>query len=169
MHETISAFLLFCQTLGAIIGVVAVVVGESAYILAMRDGRIDEAERAHLHIIARGLRFGMLVILVASLGLVIESYNMRTAPQPALTTDYWNFVALAVVVTGVTWALSRRLVTFAIGSAVIFTGWIFLAFASMDKLSGTAFGSMIALFVVSSAVVYGILRYVRMLSSQNTA
>ena len=61
-------FLVFCQALGASVGAVTVIWGEFMYIRAMKDGEIDVAERAHLNIIAKGLRFGMTLLLLASFG-----------------------------------------------------------------------------------------------------
>ena len=43
--------LVYAQALGAVIGVVTVVWGELAYMRAMKDGKVDTAERAHLKII----------------------------------------------------------------------------------------------------------------------
>src|SRR3989344_2415964 len=100
-------FLLFCQAFGALVGAVMSVWGELAYIRDMRDGKIDTAERAHLNIIARGLRFGMTLILLASLGLVVVAYTSRAALQPALTPSYWTLIMLALLVIGMSWALSR--------------------------------------------------------------
>ena len=115
------SFLLFCQALGASIGAVMTLWSEFAYLSAMRDGKIDVAERKHLDIIARGLRFGMTLLLLASLGLVVTAYTLHAAPQPALTPAYWVLILLALLIIGISWALSRRHVSFALGSAIIFT------------------------------------------------
>lgn len=156
-------FLIFCQAFGAVVGAVTAVWGELAYIRAMKDGKIDHAERAHLAQIGRGLRFGMVLILVASLGLVVAAYAENRVPQPALSASYWMLVALALLVTGVTWALSRKKISFALGSALVFTGWWFLVFLTLGKLPALTFGAAAALFVVSTAILYGVLRYLRFL------
>ena len=49
---TLTSFLVFCQALGASIGAFTAVWSELAYVRAMRDGKIDVAERAHLRSIA---------------------------------------------------------------------------------------------------------------------
>src|SRR3989344_2554528 len=89
----------------------------------MRDGTVDSAERAHLNIIAHGLRYGMALLLLASLGLVVASYTQHAALQPALSPTYWTFIAFAFVVIGVSWALSRRRLSFPLCSATLFTAW----------------------------------------------
>ena len=117
------SFLVFCQALGASVGALTALWSEFAYVRAMRDGKIDVAERAHLDIIAKGLRFGMALLLLASLGLVIVAYVVRAIPQPALTPSYWTLIVLALLVIGVSLALSRRRISFTLGSAIVFTAW----------------------------------------------
>ena len=114
------SFLVFCQALGAFSGAFAAVWGELAYIRAMKDGKIDTAERAHLTIIANGLRFGMLLILLSSFGLVVVAYALHAALQPALSVSYWTLIVLTILIIGVSWALSRRRISFALGSAIVF-------------------------------------------------
>ncbi|MBI4065585.1 hypothetical protein HY412_00115 [Candidatus Kaiserbacteria bacterium] len=152
-------FLVFCQALGASVGAVTTLWGEFAYIRAMRDGKIDVAERAHLDIIAKGLRFGMTLLLLASLGLVITAYTLHVAPQPALTPAYWILILLALLIIGISWALSRRHISFALGSAIIFTSWWFLSYLTLGWLPELSFGSAIALLVVATAIIYGLFHY----------
>ena len=157
-------FLAFCQALGALIGAATSVWGELAYLRDMRDGKIDAAERAHLDILARGLRFGMTLLLLSSLGLVIAAYASRAPLQSALTPGYWTLLALALLVVGVSWALSRRHVSFAFGSAALFTAWWFLAYLTLGLLPPLSFGSAVALLVVATALMYALLHYVRTLA-----
>ena len=167
---TLVSFLLFCQALGASIGAVMTLWSEFAYIKVMRlpvqagDGKIDVAERAHLDIIAKGLRFGMTLLLLASLGLVVTAYTLNVAPQPALTPAYWVLILLALLIIGISWALSRRHVSFALGSAVIFTSWWFLSYLTLGWLSPLTFGSTIALLVVATVVTYALFYYIRLLA-----
>ncbi len=160
----VVTLLVFFQALGAIMGAVSAVLGELAFIRAMRDGRIDHAERAHLDHIARGLRFGMLLLLVASFGLVVEAYFHAAAIQPALTASYWTLVLLALLVIYASWALSRGRISFALGSAVVFTGWWFLAYLALGFFPELTFGAAVALYVVAVAIFYGLLRYARFLT-----
>ena len=158
------AFIIFCQALGALIGAFAVIWGELAYLRAMRDGRIDHAERAHLHAIAHGLRFGMTLLLLASLALIIVEYLAHAAVQPGLTPGYWMLMAFAALVVYVSWALSRGRISFALGSAIAFTGWWFLAYLTLGLLPPLSFGATVGFFVVATAIFYAILQYARMLA-----
>jgi hypothetical protein len=157
-------FLLFCQAFGAVIGIITAIWGEFAYIHAMHDGKLDVAERAHLSVIARGLRFGMTLLLLSSLGLVIISFALQGALQPAMTASYWIFIALALLVIVTSWALSRRKVSFALGSAAVLTAWWLLAYLTLGQLPTLSFTSAIALYVILTAVIYAVLRYIRVLA-----
>jgi len=162
-------FLLFCQAFGAFIGAFAAICGEIAYILAMRDGEIDTAERAHLRFIGKGLRFGMTLLLLASLGLVITSFVLHGTVQPAMTASYWIFSLLILLVIGISWALARKQISFALGSAISFAAWCFLTYLTLGLLPMISFSAALALFIVSVAVFYSALYYIRLLALGSTA
>ncbi len=155
--------LVFCQALGALIGAFSAVWSELAYVRMMRDGRIDHAERAHLDYIGHGLRWGMSLLFLASFGLVIVSYLVEAAVQPALTTQYWLLIMLGLLVTTVSWALSRKQISFKLGTALAFTGWWFLVFLTLGQMPMLSFGAVIAFFVVATAIFYALLHYARLL------
>ncbi len=156
--------LIFCQALGASVGAAAAIFGELAYVRSMRDGKIDAAERAHLDGLARGLRFGMLLLLVASFALVIAAYASHASLQPALTASYWTLMALALLIIGVSFALSRRRIPFALGSAAVFAAWWFLVYLTLGQLPALSFGAAAALYVVAAALLYAMLHYARLLA-----
>ncbi|MFA5998074.1 MAG: hypothetical protein WC814_01680 [Candidatus Paceibacterota bacterium] len=162
---TLVPLLVFCQALGASIGALTAVWSELAYVKAMRDGQLDRAERAHLDSIAHGLRYGMVLLLLASLGLVIVAYTRQATFQPALTASYWILTVLALLVIGVSWALSRRRISFALGSAIVFTAWWFLAYLSLGWLPSLSFGAAVMSFIVATAIFYALLSYARLLAS----
>lgn len=151
------------QALGAFIGAGMAIWSELAYIRAMRDGKIDAAERTHLEALGKGLRFGMTLLLLSSLGLVIVDYELGLSPQPALSASYWMLIVLALLIIGISWALSRRFVSFALGSAVIFSSWWFLVFLTIGQLPATSFGAAIFLLLVATALFYALLAYTRFL------
>lgn len=158
-------FLIFCQALGACIGAFAALWSEISYVLALHDGKIDAAERAHLRAIGKGLTFGMTILLLASLALIIVSYTLHGALQPALTASYWIFIMLALLIIGVSWALARKKISFAMSSAISFTAWWFLVYLTLGLLPFASFVSAFALFVILVAVCYAVLYYVRLLAS----
>lgn len=169
--EDFVTFFVFCQALGASVGAITTLWGEFAYIRAMQDGKIDVAERAHMNIIARGLRFGMTLLLLSSLGLVVFAYAMQSMPQPALTPTYWTLIMLSILIIGISLALSRKKISFAFGSAIIFTAWWFLSYLTLGLLPVNSFSSVVALLVIATAVTYALFYYIRMLArhySKNT-
>lgn len=155
--------LILCQALGAIIGAFMAVWGEIAYVRAMRDGKVDVAERSHLMHIGHGLRFGMSLLLLASLVLVIVAYMLQVAPQPGLSTSYWILITLALLTIAVSWALSRGRISFAFGSATIFTSWWFLVYLTFGIFPLLSFGAVAAFFVVATGISYALLTSARFL------
>lgn len=163
MHALVP-FLIFCQAFGAFIGAFTAVWSEIAYLRAMRNGTIDVAERAHLDVIAHGLRFGMTLLLLSSFALVVTDYVLRVSFQPALSPSYWTSILLALLIIGVSWTLSRHRISFALGSAIIFAAWWFLAFLTIGQIPVLSFGAAVALFVLATAIFYAILQYGRFLA-----
>ena len=47
---------------------------------------------------ARGLRYGMSLLLLSSLGLVIVAYMLDFSVQPAVTASYWILIILAFII-----------------------------------------------------------------------
>ena len=155
--------LVFCQALGALVGAFSAVWSELAYVWAIRDGHIDHVERVHLGYIGHGLRWGMSLLFLSSFGLVVVSYLLEAATQPALTTQYWLLIMLGLLVTTASWALSRKQVSFKLGTAVTFTGWWFLVFLTLGQMPVLSFGASIAFFVIATAIFYALLHYARLL------
>ncbi|MBI3572555.1 hypothetical protein HY091_03455 [Candidatus Kaiserbacteria bacterium] len=161
---TLAAILVSLQALGAIVGVVGVMWGEMSYVRAMKDGAIDTAERIHLSHIARALRFGMMLLLLASLGLVVLAFSAHAPLQPAEQSAYWIEMLLALLIIFLSYALSRRKVSFALGSASIFSAWWFLALLAFGQLPSLTLGAAIALYLIATGILYGLLWYARMLA-----
>jgi len=161
--EVFTTLLVGLQAVGAVLGAVSAVLAELAYVRAMRDGHIERAERRHIDVLARGLYWGMTLLLVASLALVVLAYRTGASVQPALTSSYWSFIGLALLVTTLSWALSRKRVSFGLGSAAIFMAWWFLAYLTLGRFPPLSFGASIALYVVATGAFYGLLCLLRYL------
>lgn len=151
------------QAIGAIIGAGGSVISELVYVKAVQDGRISGAERAHLAIVARGLRIGMLLLLLGSIALVALDYVFQLPMQPALTAEYWLLMTLALTIIGVTWALSKRRLPFWLGSAAAFVGWWFAALLTVGRLPELGYGGTLAAYLVTTGIVAGLFAYARML------
>src|SRR3989344_2544373 len=157
----IALFLVTLQALGTLIGAFFALRGEIAYLGAMHDGNVDEAEKSHLDHLASGLWYGMTLVMAASSGLIVIAYRLGGEIQPAETSSYWSFIALVLVVTLATWALSRSHLSFSFGSAAVFTGWWFLLYLAVGKLPTVSFGASAALFIVATVLFWGLLHYLR--------
>lgn len=157
----IIPLLIIFQGLGALGGAFSAVWAEIAYLRAIRDGKIDAAERRHLAVIAHSLRFGMSLLLLSSFGLVLIAYLMDLSIQPAVTESYWLLIGLALVTIATTWALSRKLVSFRLGSAVVFTAWWFLAYLTFGFFPTLSLLQSIALVVTAGVSFYLILSMIR--------
>lgn len=153
--------LLSLQAFGALFGAVSAVWGEIAYIRAHQDGLIDQAERAHLERIALGLRFGMLTLLLSSFGLIVVSYMLGVTTPPGLSVGYWLLVCLALLTVWASWALSRKRISFDIGSAVVFSAWWTLFYLSSGLLPPLSLGAAVAVCVVVTVLFYLLLRMMR--------
>ena len=158
------SFIVFCQALGALVGAGSTVWGELAYIRAMRDGKIDHAEHQHLRAIAHGLRWGMTLLLIASFALVVVAYLSHSGAQPAVTASYWTLITFALLIVYVSWALSRKHLSFALGSAIAFTAWWFLAYLTIGLMPALSFSATVAFFIIATGIFYAILQYARMLA-----
>ncbi len=159
--DALASLLVFIQSLGAVTGILFSALGEYFYVKAVRDGRVDAAERLHLLTASRGVRYGMTLVVLASFGLVITDYVRDVAVQPALTAEYWVFMTLTLTVIGFSWALSRKYVSRTLGSAITLSGWIFLVYMTLTRESVLSFGSVIALYAITTALLYAALHYFR--------
>lgn len=151
------------QAIGAIIGAGGAVLGELSYFRAIRDGRIDRAERDHLSVIAGALRFGMLILLCSSIALVLVAYIYSSPLQLAYTAGYWALMTFALAVIAASWALARRKIAFWLGSAIAFTGWWMMALISLGRFPALGFGATLLFGIVAGVVIAGILGYLRSL------
>lgn len=161
---TLTLFFVFCQALGAGVGAFTAVWGELSYVKAMRDGKIDAAERAHLTVIGHGLRYGMTLLLLSSLGLIIVAYLEHATPQPVLSPSYWTLIALALLVISVSSSLARRRISFRLASASLFTAWWFLVYLSFGWIA-LSFGAAVMSFIIATAIFYAVFYYARLLAS----
>lgn len=159
--QSLTILFVILQAVGAILGAGGAVWGEITYFQAIRDGRIDRAEREHLGVIARALRWGMLVLLLSSIALVLLAFIVESPVQLAVTPSYWALMTFALAVIWASWALSRRKVAFWFGSAVAFTGWWMMALLALGRFPALSYGAMLAFAVVACAIIAGILAYLR--------
>ncbi len=161
--SSLVSILAILQAVGAVIGAGGSVVGELFYLRAIQDGYIDGAERAHLRIIAAALRWGMIILLLADIGLVLAAYVTGAALQPAFSTPYWIQSVLALIIIAASWGLSRRRIPFWFGSGASFAAWWYIALLDLGRLPTLTFGSSLAYYALAAAIIMAVLAYARML------
>lgn len=163
MYEVLNFFAL-AQAVGAIIGAGGSVIGELAYLKAMQDQRIDHAERAHLKLISRSLRIGMLILLFGSIGLVYADYVFYATVQPALTEGYWIMMTFALFVIAASWAFTSKRIPFWLGSSMVFVGWWSIVLLTIGHFPEVDYGGAMAFYIVAVAIMAVILSFSRTLS-----
>lgn len=168
MNAFLTLFTLV-QAAGAVIGAGGAVFAEIFYVRAIQDGKIDDAERAHLRVVADALRWGMLILLVGSIGLVLTDFVYLVPVQPALSHAYWIEMGLAFAIIFFSWALSKKVIGFSLGSAGVFAGWWLLALLVLGRLPDVGFGAAVALYIVSTAIISAFLMYARMLTNTSNS
>ena len=161
--EILVVIFVILQAIGAIMGAGGAIFGQLAYFRAIKDGRIDRAERDHLRIIANGLRFGMMLLLISSIALVLAAFINSDPLQPALTSSSWILMTLALVVIWASWALSKRRLPFWLGSAIIFTGWWMIALLAFGRFPNIGYGPTILFTIVAGGIIAAVLAYARSL------
>ena len=154
------------QLIGGVIGAGGSLLAEIFYVRAMRDGTVDAAERAHLAMVGHTLRFGMMLLLAGSIGLTLTAFVYENAPQPALSQSYWILMGLVFVIIFFSWALSRRQVGFTLASAAIFTAWWYVVLHLVGYVPTANFGEAVALFTVLTALVAGVVKYARVITTE---
>jgi hypothetical protein len=154
------------QAVGSVIGAGGSVLAEIFYIRAMQDGTLDAAEKAHLRMVADALRWGMLILLIGSIGLTLTSFVYDVPTQPALTHAYWTLMGLIFAVIFFSWALSRKKIGFLLGSAAIFCGWWYIALLVFGRLPALRFGEAVALYIVATALIACVLMYARFITAK---
>lgn len=128
-------------------------------------GQLDHAERRHVRVIGKALRFGMTLFLLGSIGSVVSAYVDGVETQPGLSALYWISNALALVVIFASLAHARSPKPSALVFAVIAIGWMFLFLGAAGWLSGLSFGAAVAAYVVCTGAGYGLIEYGRFLAS----
>jgi hypothetical protein len=103
----------------------------------------------------------MLLLLLSSFGLIVVAYGMQARLTPAQTPSYWILISLSLLTVWGSWALSRRRVSFAYGSAIVFSAWWFLAYLTLGWLPPFTFGAAVAAFIIVTALFYALLRTLR--------
>ena len=159
-HFDYTAVFALGQLVGATIGAVYAILAELRYLQAIRDGKVTTRERRHILATQRGLRFGMSVVLLSSLGLVLVGYVNQGAGF-VLAPSYLAFVGLVVLIVTLSWVMSKRPRTFVWASLLTFTGWWYMVYLTMGALPVTSLAAAVSMYLVVLALLSSILHGAR--------
>jgi len=161
---TIGALL---QAVGAVLGAGGSVFAEIFYLRAIQDGRIDEAERAHLRVVAGALRWGMLILLVGSITLVVTDFVYLVPVQPALTHAYWTLMGLAFAIIFFFVGAFAKSGQFFFWLGGRFLRLVVLGAPCLWPITRDHLWAAIALYLVSAFLIAVALWYARMVTNRS--
>lgn len=107
---------------GAVLGAGGATVAEIQINKALKDGRVDENERALMHANYWMIRVGLAFIILSSIAIVL--YQLNQGNKWVLTSQkLWikELMVVAIIINAV--ALSYRWIPLWLGSSVSFTSW----------------------------------------------
>lgn len=166
---TLIAIAAFVHVLGAAIGAAGITFGEVFYLKATADGRVDARERDYMHTTFFALKWGLMLILVSGIALGILEYAYVGAENHVLAAPWWFINTLAFVIIFAGWGMAREKISWALGSALAFSGWwmVFMLDAWQITSPETSFSYMALVFtyVVFAAVTAAVLSYARFFMS----
>ncbi len=144
------------QLMGAVVGAASAVLAEVWYLEALRDGKVTRKENKHIAVATHGLRFGMSLVLLSSLGLLVTDYLLGGGRSAVLTPSYGALFGIIVLIFAISWTMSKRPKTFAWGSLVTFSAWWFMVYLTLGALpidslvaaAGIFLGTLLLLSVI---------------------
>jgi hypothetical protein len=134
------------QVVGAVIGAFFAVVAEMRYVAALRDGKVTTKERRHIVATGRGLRFGMTLVLLSSLGLAALTVAHGSGKDLLLSPSFGALFGVVLLIGAVSWLMAKRPKTFVWGSLVTFSAWWYLVYMTLGALPIRSLMAALALF-----------------------
>lgn len=148
MLDACAFVLIALHGFGAALGAGGALFAEIFYAKATADGHLDRRERDWFRSTFFALKWGMGTVLVTGLLLIFVQYFLPDSPERVLHPALWAQNALAVIVLGFAYALSRKRVTWHIGAASIFAGW-WMIFA-LDTWQGDTYPFLVLMVVFAA-------------------
>lgn len=152
------------HTLGAVIGAAFVTYAEIFYTFSASDGKIDHHERKYLRHLYRGLKFGLVLVIVSATALIVLEYLVPDAPQDVLLAPFWFLQTLTILILVYGWRLSKGREAWWIASAAILTAWWMMVAIDFGYLNSFGYVMLAMLYVLVTFIAAGILHYIRVLA-----
>ncbi len=155
---------LFLAHLFAVLfGAGSITFAEWQYFRAIRDGHIDEGERAHLSTLFFSLRFALVMVVLVDIALGIALYIAASPVVLALTSMYWFEMLIVLVLIITSWLRFHGRIPFWAGSSIAFVGWWYLVGMDIGFVPIEGFTSALLGFIISIFILAGLFGYVRFL------
>jgi hypothetical protein len=161
MIVEVIAFFVALHTLGAIIGTGYTTYAEIFYTRAAADDRIDHHERKYLRHLFRGLKFGMVLVLISGVVLIVLEYLVPNAPEDVLASPFWALQTFTYLIIALAWMLSKKKMSWWFSSAAILVGWWMILLIDFGVLNAYNYIQILLAYIFVSFIVAGLLGYVR--------
>lgn len=148
-------------SLGAALGAVGITMGELFYARALADGKLENYEREYIRATFWSLRWGMTLVLFASVATILAEYLALSTPQHVLTASFWLTITAALVIILAGWGLSRRKIPWWLGSAAGFSGWWTIFALSTWRDLPYSYGTLAFAYLIGTGIVAGIFAVIR--------
>ena len=150
------------NTFGALVGTGFTTFAEVFYTHAVSDGEIDHHERKYLRRLFKGFTFGITLVLLSNLALIVLEYLVPDAPQAVLAAPFWALQTLTLLIIATGWLLSKRRISWWLGSAAVLTAWWMMLLIDLGFFNTSSYLVLVFDYILVTALVAGLLSYARM-------
>jgi hypothetical protein len=161
MLAALGTVLVGIHALGALVGAGGVTFAEVAYSKAIADGKIVERERDYFHRSYWALRWGMTTVLLSGIALIVVQYLLPDSPEAVLYAPLWMQNSLALIITASAWFMTRKYISWWLGSSIAFAGWWMLLILDAFALLPLSYLVLLFVYVFAVFLSAGFWGYVR--------
>ncbi len=167
MNPLILPFVVAVHAVGTMIGTIMSMYAEIFYIEAAADDKIDHHERKYLRRIFRGMKFGLVLVILSGLALIVLEYLVPHVSSGIIVAPFWAMQTVTALLVGFGFLLSRRQVQWWLASGAILAGWWILLFIDLGRYNSFSYLSILVMYAVMTFVFAGVLWYARYLARQS--
>jgi len=157
----VHLLLVFTHIAGTILGVGGATIAEVQIIKALKDGKVDDSEKALMHANYTIIRVGTFLVLLSGIALVWWWYFFGGSDWPLTSAKVWvkDIMILAIVINA--WCLSKRYVPLWLGSAISFTSWWGATVLGTWRGIPYSFTEIFIGYLVAIVIMAGVLELIR--------
>jgi len=146
---------------GTALGVGASTFLEVFYIQFSKDGKVDIFEHEVLKKLVFILRFGLLLLVLSGFGLMVLWRLRVMGPDVFFSARYLTKMSVVLILLFTAFLMNFRLINLRIGSAISITSWYWAMILGIWRNAKISLVLLMTLYVVSIALVYLLLEFVR--------